>query len=315
MIGKFTRLISYLHRGTLLDRIQSELRERNQKRRHMRWNALKGRREYFEAGIGHGIRMRLHFDSELARLIYCDDFEGNERRFLKAFLRAGDVFVDVGANIGLFSLIAADRVGTLGTVYAFEPCRKTFQRLVENTELNHFRNIQCFRLALSDERGESPFYASEDGFDAWNSFAPPIQGKSFSKEMIPCETWDRFAHTHDLVGRVTMMKIDVEGWESRVLKGARESFSREDAPLLQVEFTDKTAASAGSSCMELYHTLRDFGYHLFTYNPRRRELIHEPLCDRYPYVNLIAAKRIGEVNLRLGKSITSGKPAGSTRQC
>jgi len=113
---------------------------------------------------------------------------------------------------------------------------------------------------------------------------------------------DRFARTHELVGRVAMMKIDVEGWESRVLEGARESFSREDAPLLQVEFTDKAAASAGSSCKELYLNLMDFGYHMFTYNPRRRELIDEPIHENYPYINLIATKRPEETNLRLRKS-------------
>jgi FkbM family methyltransferase len=246
--------------------------------------------------------MHLHFDSELARLIHCEDFEIGERHFVNAFLRPGDVFVDVGANIGLFSLIAANRVGDSGMVYAFEPSAKTFHRLRENTKLNNFQNVQCYQLALSDEFGKSPFYTSEDGFDAWNSFAHPIAGEFFAKEIIQCETWDRFARTHGLLGRVAMMKIDVEGWESKVLQGAKESLSRQDAPVLQVEFTDEAAVSAGSSCKYLYLALENFGYRIFTYEFTRRKLMHDPLRENYPYINLIATKSPEETNRRLRKN-------------
>lgn len=306
MMGRITRFIAHIRKGTLLDRVHAEWQERRRKRRLVWWKTQTGRREHFETRIEHGIRMRLHFDSELAHRIYCDDFERLERRFVSAFLRADDVFVDVGANIGLFSLIAANRVGHFGTVYAFEPCRKTFHRLRENMKLNNFRNIQCFELGLSDESGEFPFYTSEDGFDAWNSITHPIEGKSFTREFIQCLTWDRFARLHQLVGRVAMMKIDVEGWESRVLEGARESFSREDAPLLQVEFTDKASTSAGSSCKRLYQLLENLGYRMFSYDASARELIHDPLRESYPYVNLIATKDIGGVNLRLRKGRSKG---------
>jgi FkbM family methyltransferase len=243
--------------------------------------------------------MRLHFDSELARLVYCDDFETRERRFVSAFLRPGDVFVDIGANIGLFSLIAANRVGDSGMVYAFEPARKTFHRLHENVKLNNFCNVQCFQLALSDEFGEFPFYASEDGFDAWNSIAHPIEGKSFSREFVQCMTWDHFARLHHLIGEVTMMKIDVEGWETRVLSGGYEVLCRGDAPLLQIEFTEEAAASAGSSCKDLYRTLEGFGYSMFCYDPRTRKLVHDPLREKYPYVNLIATKKTEEASVRI----------------
>jgi len=301
MMGRIARLINHIQRGTLLERIQGEWTERAKKRRRIRWNNRNGKREYVETRIEHGLRMSLHFDSELARLIYCDEFEKGERHFVSAFLRPGDVFVDVGANIGLFSLIAAKWVGDSGEVYAFEPSGKTFQRLRENTKLNNLHNVQCFRLALSDETGEFPFYTSEDGFDAWNSIARPIAGKSFTREFIQCVTWDQFARLHQLVGRVAMMKIDVEGWEIHILSGGKETFSREDAPLLQVEFTDAAAASAGSSCEELYHMLEHLGYRMFVYDFRRMELIYDPLRESYPYVNLIATKRPQEASLRLRK--------------
>jgi hypothetical protein len=98
-----------------------------------------------------------------------------------------------------------------------------------------------------------------------------------------------------------MMKLDVEGWESHVLAGAKQTLSRKDAPLLQVEFADAIAASAGSSCKQIYHMIEDFGYLLLTYDPRKKELIHDPLRESYPYLNLIATKRLDEINRRFRK--------------
>ena len=296
---KVMGLVEHIRKGTLLDRLRGEWREQARKRRHSWWESQRGNRETFETSIERGVRMRLHFDSELAQLIYCDGFETTERRFLHAFLKPGDVFVDVGANIGLFSLIAARRLAGSGKVYAFEPAQVTFRRLQENVELNDFSNVQCFQSALSDESGEFPFYTSEDGFDAWNSFSPPIAGESFSREFIQSVKWDQFARLHQLGGKVTMMKIDVEGWESRVLEGARESFSREDAPLLQVEFTEEASASAGFSCDRLYHLLEELGYRMFVYDPEKRDLAPDPLRPSYPYLNLIATKHPDKARERL----------------
>jgi FkbM family methyltransferase len=298
---RLRRALDHIYNGTVIDRFHLEWRKCIKKRRSKWWKCQIRNLEYFDTKIDQGVQLRLHFDSELSRLIYVDDFERTEREFLKAYLRHGDLFIDVGANIGLFSLIAARIVRPTGKVYAFEPTSRIYERLTNNVRLNTYNEIACFRLALSDQVGEQALFVSEDGFDAWNSFAHPVAGQSFIPERVECETWDHFAVAHNLLGRVTMMKLDVEGWEARVLSGARETLSRADAPLLQVEFTDSTAASAGSSCKELYHILEDFGYLMFIYDPWRRELVHDPLRESYPYLNLIATKRPEEANLRLRK--------------
>src|SRR3546814_4088423 len=68
-------------------------------------------------------------------------------------LEEGDCFIDVGANCGLFSIMAGQRVGPGGLVLAFEPCQQTFSRLVDNIETNGLKNILPFRLALADMSG------------------------------------------------------------------------------------------------------------------------------------------------------------------
>jgi FkbM family methyltransferase len=267
--------------------------------RKRRWAAVARRRGTFVTKLQPNLRIRLYGDSELCRLIYCRNFEVTEREFVNHFLRSGDVFVDVGANIGLFTLIAASRVGSTGKVIAFEPTSKTYERLVGNVRLNRLCNVDCVRSALSDHTGELDLVRSADGFDAWNSFAGPTTTQTVSRERVGVIEWDRYAEAHLLSGNVTMMKIDVEGWESRVLAGGREILSRSDSPVLQVEFTDDAAQAAGSSCRALYEFLESLGYHMYIYDADRHSLTQDGLRDRYPYVNLLAVKNFEFVNERV----------------
>jgi FkbM family methyltransferase len=269
--------------------------------RRSHWWQQRKDKGHIDVRIWSNVRMRLYFEDELSRLIYCQDFERQEREFLTAFLSRGDVFIDVGANIGLFSLIASKSVGRTGCVYAFEPCSTAFRRLQASVDLNHFANVRCFPVALSDSAGPFVMNVSLDGFDAWNSLARPAAGNSFGTEMVTSVTWDEFAREHDLIGKVAMMKIDVEGWESRVLRGGAYCLSRDDAPILQVEFTDVAALSAGSNCTELYRTLETFGYQMFTYDAKGRQLLPEPLRAAYPYQNLLAVKMPEAVATRLAR--------------
>ena len=281
------------------DRLRFYGRQLSNRWRELRWAWFAGRPRSFVVRIQSGVKMRLYGDSELSRLIYCRHFEMTERAFLNNFLRAGDVFVDVGANIGLFTLIAAARVGQAGRVVAFEPATPTNERLTDNVRLNNLGNVTCVRAALSDSCGQLDLVQSLDGFDAWNSLARPTMGNAFSNETVDVIAWGQYAMQHNLVGAVTLMKIDVEGWESRVLAGGREIFSRADAPVLQVEFEDHAATTAGSSCRDLYRLLESFGYRMFVYDPGACCLVRECMKDHYSYINLVATKNDEFVNSRL----------------
>lgn len=295
------RGLVHLRNGTLSKCLRMKWQHYIRSKRLAWWESQVNKREYFEMRIQPSLSMRLYFDSRLSWLLYDQDSEWQECKFLDSFLRPGDVFVDVGANIGLFTLIAAHRVGRTGHVHAFEPCSKTYRRLDANVQLNHLTNVSCHQLALSDQITCRPMTVSLDGFDAWNSFGQPTMGSSFVTEPVNCTTWNSFAQKHTLVERVTMMKIDVEGWETRVLLGADETLSRMDAPVLQVEFTEQAARSAGSSCTKLYHLLEDLGYQMFIYDAKSKRLIPDPLRESYPYLNLIAAKRPDQVVARVEK--------------
>jgi FkbM family methyltransferase len=275
------------------------------KERDLPWRILRkalrfiGLQYDIEIAIDYGIRMRLDPKQRLTSLIWSSDFERTERQFLSDFLKPGDIFVDVGSNNGLFALTAGRLLVGTGQVLAFEPCSEAYQRLSNNVVLNGLENIELHKLALSDCPGEFTMTTSLDGFDAWNSLATPQAGSEFGEETVKCTTWDDFATRNGLAGCIAMMKIDVEGWETRVLSGAAETLSREDAPLLQVEFTERNCLSAKVTCEELYRSLEELGYTMYTYDADSRKLIHDPIRSSYPYCNLFCVKNLEKATARL----------------
>lgn len=308
-IVRARRLFRHIREGTLGERIDWEIEkwkarttisreQRSAERKRLRWNKIKGKKGYIDTKVEGGASLRLYTDSTLGELIYCQGFEQDERTFLWCYLRPGDVFVDVGANIGLFTVIAARRVGTFGHVYAFEPAALPRVRLEENVRLNSFNNVSIQSLALSDREEWLEIAVPSDGHDAWSSLARPIAGTSIALERAETATWDSLVE-RNILSVPRMMKIDVEGWERRVLDGARRTLLAENAPLLQVEFTDAAAEAAGSTCRALYQRLIDFGYTVCRYDRRSNRLERDEIRDAYPYVNLYATKNIHKENFRL----------------
>ena len=271
-------------------------------RRSARWQLIRNTPGSVLSRIAPGVRMKLYGDSLLCEMLYFGDFEPETRRFFDAYLRPGDTFLDIGANIGLYTLAAARRVGRSGRVHAFEPCSQTFERLADNVQLNSLRNVNCHQVALSFENAEAELTLANGGFDAWNSLGKPYMGETTGCEMVTTITLDSFAREHELIGRNCTLKIDVEGWENQVLAGAEQFLSGDDAPLLCVEFTEEAAVLAGSSCPELYRTLERLGYRMFNVSSRPDELQPFPFRETFPNVNLIATKDLEAVRARLAAS-------------
>lgn len=246
--------------------------------------------------LPNGVRIMLYKDNILSKEIF-KGFEEDELDFLNHFLHAGDTFLDIGANVGLFSIYAANKVGNTGHVHAFEPSSTTYGRLQENIQLNSFSQIiESFHQGLSSEKGALQLSIANTGFDAFNSFAAPTLGGLASYEEVPVTTLDEHMMQHNLApGQIALAKIDVEGWEVEVLKGAKNTLGSSDAPVLIIEFTEMNARNAGTTCAELSYCLRDLGYTLYTYNRANSTLKLEPFGKSYDYMNLIAIKGDREV--------------------
>lgn len=251
------------------------------------WNNLFKEKSFFEFNLENGIKINLYKDSVLSRLIY-NGFEKEETDYLTKILKQGDVFVDIGSNIGLFSLIASKIVGDEGTVLSFEPTPLTFSRLNENVKLNNLKNINTKNIGLSDKEGDLNFYVSNNGHDAWNSFAPSQDNKLERSIQVSVSTLDVELKDIDK-SKIKLVKIDVEGWEKFVLYGGEEFFIKY-RPIVMVEFTEENTFNAGYPVYDIYDVMQDFGYEW--YRISEGELIKEEKKLHYPYDNLIALKKI-----------------------
>ncbi|HEV3223253.1 MAG TPA: FkbM family methyltransferase [Puia sp.] len=255
-----------------------------------------------------GLMIKLYKDSILSRFIY-EGFETTEIKFLNYFLKEGDCFVDIGSNIGMFSLYASRMVGPSGLVIAFEPASETYKRMLENIKLNNIENIKPNLLGLSDKDEVLELNISSNGYEAWNTFVKTADKKFSLKEKVEVKSLDNFLRGNAIdINKISLIKLDVEGFEINVLKGSSELLASQNAPVFMVEFTDDNAISAGNCCHELYKLLLQYNYSWYSYDAALNKLNWEPMRLSYPYNNLIAVKNVGanEKASRLSLNIPRG---------
>lgn len=249
------------------------------------WDTNFNNEDYFDYKLKIGVKIRLYRSSILCRYIY-DGYEIDEQLFIAKILRKGDYVVDIGASIGLYSLIAAKLVGEKGRVISFEPTPETYNRFTKNIEINSFKNIDIRNIALSNIQGEFPLNISENGFDAWNSFAITDKEKLQYKVQVSVSLLDNELNLIEK-SKIKFVKIDAEGWEKYIIEGGIKYFI-EYNPIVMVEFTESNTIAAGYYVQEIYDLMSGLGY--MWYRFENGKLLIEEKKDKYPYANLIAIK-------------------------
>lgn len=149
-------------------------------------------------------------------------YEPGTLALMDAILRPGDVVVDVGANLGLVTLHAAQRVGPLGRVLALEPHPVMFQRLEQNIALNDFANVRAVNVAAGAERDRRPIFDVPSVNIGRASLISP-KTPHILAGMVDVQPLDDIAR--ELLS-IRFLKIDVEGFERDVVAGAREILAR-----------------------------------------------------------------------------------------
>jgi FkbM family methyltransferase len=210
-------------------------------------------------------RMRLDLgDPEQRKVYFFGHYhERYEAALVARVLDPGEVFWDVGANIGYFSLVAAAAVGERGEVAAFEPGAAALARLQENVSLNSDKknkkdqNIRIFNLAAADADGEAVLYRREGIADSSASLYTGAAGTA-GGETCATVALDRFLKKEGL-RPPDCIKLDVEGAELAALQGAAAILA-DFRPLLLVEMEEKNLQAAGASKAAIQAFLRDYGY-------------------------------------------------------
>lgn len=246
----------------------------------------------------HGLKLRCHRDSHSASaaLYFSGMPDYREMTFMKRYLRPGDTFVDVGANVGVYTLLASALVGAAGTVHAFEPSLTTARRLRENIELNQLANVRVQQFALSDQEGTAQL---DIGCDDCIASLVPHGGSATTAHQsdVKCATLDSLMP--DL--QAAMAKLDVEGAEPLVIRGARGLLAKGVPPVIQIEM--------GGYCRKFGFETHDFitelaeqGYDTGYYDELTNRIIYTVCPWEHDIVNVLAISRAHRehVEARLG---------------
>jgi len=202
-------------------------------------------------------------------------YEQKAINFVLERLKPGSVFIDIGANIGVYTIPAALKVGPTGAVIAIEPSPRIFPFLEQNAFLNGLSNarlIQC--AAYNSDEQTVPFYEAPV-----DHFGMGSLGTQFDAEPIPVLT-----HTLDylvgeqMLGRIDVIKVDVEGFEAAVFQGAEKVLTVNKPPVVVFEFCDWAEGRVpGEQVGNAQRALREWKYDIWRLNDLLRG--KPPLTD------------------------------------
>ena len=238
--------------------------------------------------MSQGLRIRVPHGGAGALIYYQGFSEPQTARFVMRFLRPGMTFIDIGAHVGEYTLLAAQAVGEAGEVHSFEPNPQIFGLLRENVCLNGFSNVRLLNHAVSDRDGHANFKIfsepSISRLDHGSSQKTPLQPQDLVNTVtVPTLRLDTYLGSP--LRRVDLIKVDVEGAEQLVFLGATNllSLPSAHAPVWIFEFSRENYAKFGFEP----DGVREF---LMRHEYRTWSLDGSPACSGSRFANIVAAK-------------------------
>lgn len=247
------------------------------------------RKRFFQTDLPftyHGFTLPGFRDSHsMSAAYYFAGFpDWSEMRFMQDYLRPEDRFLDIGANVGLYSIFAAALVGVKGHVDAFEPASIPANRLQRAVELNQLSDrISIHRLVVTDETGQVEFGFAADDCQSHVRRPGEEHGDAVSVHAVRLDDYCR--------GRFyAMAKLDIEGHEPVALSGAAGMLANGNPRVMQIEMAGYSKLF-GVSTSEFVQRLADAGYDCYYYEPESRKLRSAPQPWEIPIDNVIAIFR------------------------
>ena len=183
-------------------------------------------------------------------------FERQELAFVSRALAADATAIDVGANIGAFTAVLSRAVGENGRVHAFEPLAAARRRLLRTIDLNGLTNVVVDERAIADKVGRAPLADYGPGFESWSTLVPReihldsgVLTASGTSE-VATTTLDAYCEAAG-IEHVALLKVDVEGVEMRVLRGAARLVEQRAIDIIMIEVADTTLGSDGVSAVDV----------------------------------------------------------------
>jgi FkbM family methyltransferase len=220
-------------------------------------------------------------------------FEPFETEILLNELRPGDSVIDVGANVGYYTLLFARRVGDHGRVFAFEPDPANFELLRRNVEANGYENVVLVPLAVTDRCTRARLYLS-DSNKGDHRIYDPADGRPFVE--VETVTLDQYFEGYD--GSIDLIKMDIQGAEFAAAQGMRALLDRQSQVRVATEYWPYALRAAGCDAARYPALLEELGFRLYDISERNRALVRTQASrilagfPRHPdaFTNLLCVK-------------------------
>lgn len=195
-----------------------------------------------------------------------DSFEPFTTTMFERVLKRGDVVVDIGANVGYYSLLAAKVVEESGRVYAFEPSPRSFSVLVENIALNGYSNVIPVAKAITDKVGTAKLFVY--GNPEYDNLSQPNSRRK--SVQVETETLDNFFAYKGAT--IDVIKMDIEGGEMNALAGMENLIRQNRNVKMFVEFSPYFLQRSGHQPTEFLQKLAGYGFSIYVIDESRRRL-------------------------------------------
>lgn len=192
-----------------------------------------------------------------------------DTKIIREEIHEGDIVIDVGANIGYYTLIFAQLVGSSGKVFAFEPESKNFEILKKNIEINNYPNIVAEQKIVSDKSGIVKLFIAEHGIVGHR-----INQQKSSQKFIEVESiiLDNYIKKLNLDNKINFIKIDVEGSEPKVLEGAKEIMQKSNQLKIFTEFNREAVEEYGIEPKEMIDLFYRNGFKIYLPNYKENKI-------------------------------------------
>ena len=190
-------------------------------------------------------------------LIFGAGYEPEETRLLEKVLRPGMTFVDIGANIGYFTLVGARAVGSTGRVIAFEPTPSAFRLLTKNIAANGFAQVAAFPNAVTNRNASATLFLDARS-PVHSSVSEANIGESAGSVTVETVSLDTFLPSIE-IDRVDVVKIDAQGAELQILEGGEQTLAHPSVVVI-LEFWPPGLLGLGASPEELLRRVQALGF-------------------------------------------------------
>jgi FkbM family methyltransferase len=222
---------------------------------------------YFNYSFQPDMKLSIRLTESVGRNLFLSGCkEPNEFAYLDKVIKPGMVFLDLGANIGLHTILASRRVGSKGTVIAVEPSSREFRRLQANVKLNRLKNVILLNIAASDSRSTATLHIADENNPGQNTLGDFIYPGVIESgtEHVELNSVDNIISEFN-IKHIDIVKMDIEGHEFFALHGMSMLLQR-DHPLILSEISETALQKQNCSPEQIFTLLHGMGYKAMAFN-------------------------------------------------